>query len=98
MKTALATLAMSAILLVSAGRARADETEGKLEIASDPVAEIFIDGSDTHLKTLQGMQVQTLRLAAGHHTLALRVDDGRQSKIGFTVTAGKTTTLKMKPR
>jgi hypothetical protein len=93
MKTALATLAMSAILLANAGRARADDTKGHLEIKSDPSAEIFIDGADMHLMT-----PQTLDLAPGHHTLELKVGDGRQSKIGFTVTGGKTTKLKMQPR
>lgn len=97
MKKVLATWAMSAFLLASGASVRAahadDQNAGMLDVSSDPTAaEIFIDGGDTHLRT-----PQTMRLPVGHHQLQLKMDDGRESHIGFTVAAGKTTTLKMKP-
>ncbi|MGH7270552.1 MAG: hypothetical protein ACREJ3_08990 [Polyangiaceae bacterium] len=64
---------------------------GILDIASDPVAEIFIDGADTGKVTPQ----PRIELAAGHHKLLLvsMQDKARKRSIGFGIDAGQTTKL-----
>jgi PEGA domain len=63
---------------------------GYLDIASDPVAKILIDGADTGKVTPQ----HKLELPAGHHKLTLVTLDGaRQRSIGFNVERGQTTQL-----
>ncbi len=93
-RTGLAAAALLLLPLLAPGQARADGNIGWLDVASDPPAEIFIDDADTKLVTPQAH----LPLAAGHHKLKLVAPDGRQSKIGFSVAAGKTTSLTMQPR
>jgi hypothetical protein len=90
MKRLLAACAMTVTLLGGA-TVRADGDAGWLDISSDPPgAEIFIDDADSKSVTPQ----HHLALAAGHHRLKLVTADGaRQRKIGFTVEAGKGTTL-----
>lgn len=76
-----------------AGRASAQGDIGWLDVSSDPVAEIYIDDQDQNVQTPQ----PHLAVSAGHHRLRLQTTDGKTSKIAFTVTAGKTTSLSMKP-
>jgi hypothetical protein len=93
MKGVLATLAAIAVIS-GVGVARADGNVGWLDVTSEPPAEIFIDDADTKLVTPQ----THLALPAGHHKLKLVAPGGAQSKIGFSVAAGKTTSLAMQPR
>lgn len=94
MKSALATAVAAMALLTTVGLVRAEPSVGWLDVASDPPAEIFIDDADAKLVTPQ----MHLPLQAGHHTLKLVAAGGKQSKIGFSVAAGKTTSLSMQPR
>jgi hypothetical protein len=91
---ALGIVAAAVALLGAVGIGRAEENIGWLDVASDPPAEIFIDEADTKLMTPQ----KHMPLAAGHHSLRLLAPDGKHSKIGFSVAAGKTTSLTMQPR
>jgi hypothetical protein len=93
MRTVLAACAIVATLLGGAsGRALAQgpASTGILNVSSDPPAEIFIDDADTKKMTPQ----PNLVLSAGHHRLKLVTPDAaHERKIGFTIEAGKTTTL-----
>ena len=89
MKKVLAACAM-AVTLLGGATGRADGEPGWLDISSDPPAEVFVDDVDTKTVTPQ----HHVSLPAGHHRLKLVTADGvRQRKIGFTVEAGKGTTL-----
>ena len=81
-------------LLLRNGLTPAEPRVGWLDVTSDPPAEIVLDGVDTKLVTPQ----KHLPVAAGHHDLRLLAADARRSEIGFTVAAGKTTSLSLRPR
>jgi hypothetical protein len=88
MKRVLAACALALTLL--GGRSVHADDQGWLDVSSDPPAEIFIDDADTRMVTPQ----PHISLAAGHHRLKLVTPDGaKQRKIGFSIEAGKGTTL-----
>lgn len=87
---AMATLA----LVMRSGLAPAEPKVGWLDVTSDPPADIVLDGVDTRLVTPQ----KHLPVATGHHDLRLLTADARRSAIGFSVAAGRTTSLNLRPR
>jgi hypothetical protein len=87
-----ALLAMCAVTvgLLGVAEVSAQPRVGYLEVWSEPVAEIVIDGADTGLRT-----PQTLPLRPGHHNVTLLRGERRPSTYGFKVEPGRTTRLKI---
>jgi hypothetical protein len=106
MKMALAIVTMVTTTLASFGGValvRADTPDtGKLSVAVSsppPQAAIFID--DAGLRDPSGKQLytpQTVVLPVGSHQLLLKTDDGKTTKLRFSIAKGATTSLSLQPK
>ncbi|WP_394843827.1 PEGA domain-containing protein [Pendulispora brunnea] len=83
--------ALGALLAVAAVPVAAAQTaEGFLTVSSTPPAKVIIDDKDSGRST----PVENLRLPVGDHKLTL-VNGNVKRTLGFTITAGQTTRLKI---
>ncbi|WP_394833352.1 PEGA domain-containing protein [Pendulispora rubella] len=83
--------ALGALLALSAmPMAAAQTAEGFLTVSSTPPAKVIIDDHDSGKTT----PVEGMRLAVGDHKLTL-VNGNVKRTLGFTITAGQTTRLKI---
>ena len=83
--------ALGALLAISLGSVAAARTgDGFLTVSSTPPAKVIIDDKDSGRTT----PVENLRLAVGDHKLTL-VNGNVKRTLGFTITTGQTTRLKI---